>query len=329
MLAAHARSPTSSELELFNELHGDMKQRNGGASPTGSEVVAAADLEEESEEEEQEGAVAPRRGGHKRRAVVDEEEEAAAGETAPPPAPAAGSFEAIVREGARIKMCFTSSTTAWFGGLVGGVNSRGWRIIGFDDGDLKAFPMEAADRTEADSSPSLRECFDSSCLAALDAADGGLIQNERHNAEAAAFVAYKDRTKPKTIGLLVGACGQLCEGLSMYQHFYVAEGVFAAPAKPARRSRARSPGADSPSSVQDRQGLHSFRRGDVVQYQQTNDGELVCQAAVYACCYQPSTDAAQARKALVLYDQAADTFFLGAWPAWRRVSKRHPEQELR
>jgi hypothetical protein len=276
------------------------------------EAVEAA-AEEAAAREEEEAAVGRGRGGGKRRALVDDDDD----------------FEDVVREGARIKMCFTGATTAWFGGIMGSVNSRGWRIIGFDDGDLKAFPMEAADLAETDTCCSLREAFNANCLAPLDPADGGVIANERHNAEAAAFVTYKDRTKTKTIGLLVGACGTLCDDLPMYQYFYIAPGVFAtpaAPAKPARRSSARSQ-ADSPSSMQDRQGLHSFRRGDVVQYQQTNDGEPVCQAVIYACCYQPSTDAAQARKLLVLYDQQADIFFLGAWPAWRRVSKRHTEHE--
>ena len=73
-------------------------------------------------------------------------------------------------------------------------------------------------------------------------------------------------------------------------------------------------------SMQDRQGLHTFARGNVVVYQQRKEGEPYFEAVIFGCCYQPA-DAEQARKVLVLYDQGAGVFFLGTWPAWQRKSR--------
>ena len=233
-----------------------------------------------------------------------------------------GSFEAVVREGERIKMLF-GRPAQFYGGLVGSFDSAGRRIVGFDDGDLKTFPTEDADCKEGECS--LRAQFEAKTLTASAASDGGVIGNETGHAAAAAFVEYKNRTA-KVVGLLVGRCGVLCEGMPMYQSFYLAEGAFAQPAAPTRNSHRKPTAANSPAacSVQDRHGLHTFSRGDVVAYQQAKSEEAPMQAVVYACCYLPPTDEPkqQARKVLVLYDQEADMCFLGSWPAWRRVSKQ-------
>ena len=176
-------------------------------------------------------------------------------------APAAGSFEAVVREGARVKMCFGGGASRqpmqWYGGLVGGVNGAGLRIIGFDDGEMRAFPMEKNEEPQPGRPKSLREDFDLKILTACAAEDGGIVANESGHAAAADFVTLTDRTKTKTVGVLVGACGELCEGMPMYQDFYVAAGVFPPPEAP-RRQRARSSAAAPPASTgQDRQGLHT------------------------------------------------------------------------
>ena len=55
-----------------------------------------------------------------------------------------------------MKMCF-GRPAAWYGGLVGGLNSTG--LIGFDDGDLKAF-----------STAQLRAEFDAATLTAYSSA---------------------------------------------------------------------------------------------------------------------------------------------------------------
>ena len=231
-----------------------------------------------------------------------------------------GSFEAVVREGARVKMVF-GKPAQWYGGLVGTLDSAGRRIVGFDDGDVKTFAMEDADCDGSERS--LRAHFEANVLRACAASDGGVIGNENGHATAAAFVEYKNRTA-KVIGLLVGKCGVLCEGMPLYQAFYLAQGAFAKPATPARKSQRKESAQESTQSVQDRHGLHTFRRGDVVGYQQAKPGEAPMQAVVHACCYLPPTEhpKQQARKVLVLYDQEAGMCFLGSWPAWRRVSKQ-------
>lgn len=182
--AWNARSPTQSELEQLVTVQEDMKQRDG-VSPTDSAVLAEAarELDGGEDAEEEEG---PEQAASKRRLRVirdSDDDEAEAAE--------AGSFESIVRQGARIKMCFGTPAN-WYGGLMGGVTSDGKRIIGFDDGDVKAF-----------TSNKLQDYFDTKTLTALATADGGMIANEPGTAMAAEFVQYKDRTM-KTIGLLVG-----------------------------------------------------------------------------------------------------------------------------
>ena len=51
-------------------------------------------------------------------------------------------------------------------------------------------------------------------------------------------------------------------------------------------------------------------------------GEEPCSAAVFGTIYaEPVAGDNEVRKILVLYNVDADTFFLGAWPAWRRIPK--------
>ena len=225
------------------------------------------EVDEEEDEEEDERPRDPTARRRSRRVVVSDEEleDEAAGAAAAP-----HSFDAVVLEGARIKMCF-GAPAAWYGGLVGGLNSAGARIIGFDDGDLRAY-----------SSDELRRNFEAGTLEALAAADGGVVANETGHTTVASFVTLKDRVKEKTIGVLVGECGVLCEGLPMYQSFHLAAGAFppAPPRSTPRRGRRQS--SEPAETQQDRQGLHTFGRGDKVQYQQA-ESEGVFQAVVYAC----------------------------------------------
>ena len=74
--------------------------------------------------------------------------------------------------------------------------------------------------------------------------------------------------------------------------------------------------------MQDRLGLHSLARGDLVEYTQTEEGEAPPQACVYGVVTaEPVADDPQIRRIVVLYDITANTFFLGTWPAWRRMPK--------
>ena len=104
--------------------------------------------------------------------------------------------------------------------------------------------------------------------------------------------------------------------LEVYSEFHMNPFAFS----PASRER-----RTSGQSMQDRLGLHTFRRGDVVVYTLAEPHEEMSMMCVWGLCDEPaklsSDDSAkvQARKVLVLYDFAAKIFFVGAWPAWRRV----------
>ena len=135
---------------------------------------------------------------------------------------------------------------------------------------------------------------------------------------AAKFVMYKDGEKAKVIGLLVGEEGTLgSTDALIYQSVHIIASMFPKPARTSKRT-------DTTMSMQDRLGLHTFARGNIVEYTKGKDGEQVYEATVYGCIYHEPEDA-QARKLLILADMRAPhvgvSFFLGAWPAWRRVRK--------
>ena len=99
--------------------------------------------------------------------------------------------------------------------------------------------------------------------------------------------------------------------LEVYSEFHMNPFAFS----PASRER-----RTSGQSMQDRLGLHTFRRGDVVVYTLAEPHEEMSMMCVWGLCDEPaklsSDDSAkvQARKVLVLYDFAAKIFFVGAWP---------------
>lgn len=79
---------------------------------------------------------------------------------------------------------------------------------------------------------------------------------------------HKDGQKTKTIGLLVGEEGSLgATDAIIYESVHINSKLFS---KPARPSRTASP---STPSMQDRLGLHSFRRCDEVEYLNAEEGE--------------------------------------------------------
>ena len=90
---------------------------------------------------------------------------------------------------------------------------------------------------------------------------------------------HKDGQKTKTIGLLVGEEGSLgATDAIIYESVHINSKLFS---KPARPSRTASP---STPSMQDRLGLHSFRRCDEVEYLNAEEGETY-QAVVYGVIY--------------------------------------------
>ena len=130
--------------------------------------------------------------------------------------PAAPGFDAVVVEGARVKMAFLfgeGGATAWFGALVGRVLVGEDVELAFDDGDLKRFSMV-----------DLRKDFDASMLLPLESAWGGLVANEAGGEAAAGFVRVKDGTKLKSAGVLLDKSDRrLVFGMPVYMSFRVAK----------------------------------------------------------------------------------------------------------
>ena len=78
--------------------------------------------------------------------------------------------------------------------------------------------------------------------------------------EPVAFSMYKNRTE-RCVGVFVGDTGlKLNDGI-VYESHFIASGVFPEQKKSSRSS------SSSAQSMQDRQGLHTFRRGDLVELQ--------------------------------------------------------------
>lgn len=84
-------------------------------------------------------------------------------------------------------------------------------------------------------------------------------------------------------------------------------------------------------SMQDRMGLHTFQRGDIVKFLNGEPGEPHAEAVVFGCIHkipEKGDGDPQERKILVLWEQESAVFFLGTWPAWRRTPRlgsTHPD----
>ena len=90
----------------------------------------------------------------------------------------------------------------------------------------------------------------------------GLINNEPGQQMASSFVYYKDRTKRKPVGLLVGKgspTDRKAYGQDVYMAHYAVDGIWPSPPTSKRRS-------STEQTMQDRLGFHTFRRGDFVEY---------------------------------------------------------------
>ena len=229
-----------------------------------------------------------------------------------------GAAPQFMKPGARIQMAF-GTPASWFGGLVGRQTGDSFEI-GFDDGDFRVF-----------SADHLAEMEPLQLLKPAELADGGLADNQAGEPAAAAFVTFRNGREKvgKTVGVLVGKEASVVAGLPTYMAHHVVSAMFATDTARPRRSAG--------PTLQDRQGFHTFRRGDVVAYQKLEKGDAPYQAVVFGCMFKErgSGDAdegdgeesehggagneLQARKILILYDREAHFFFLGAWPHWQRI----------
>ena len=262
-----------------------------GRSPTPSQAELDegtwSELEEKIEDEE-DGAAVGSKGG------------ASGGEGAGKEEAPAGSFRAVVTAGARIKICM-GMPGKWYGALVG-IEHNEHTELGFDDGDVQLIPTSE-----------LKQNFDEKLMLPAVPSEGGLVANKSgYPGRAVAFLKYSNGMQTKTIGLFIGdADPPKIAGHVVYSEVHVREDAFV-------QTRATR-GAQS---MQDRYGLHSFTRGDLVEYTHAKQGEVPPTCVVYGCIEAPAvSDDNQIRRILVLYDIQLDLFFLSTWPAWRRVPK--------
>ena len=176
-----------------------------------------------------------------------------------------------------------------YGGIVGAEN---------DDGEVRRYTKEA-----------LVERHEAKVLMAADPAKGGIISSEFGHGMAAKFLTLKD--SGKTVGLFVGVHDiKLAGEVPIYQSITIRPGAF---------GEARTSSRTGGQTAQDRYGLWSFERANMVEYLKAEDGESYSAAVFGVIHHEP--EGSQARKMLILYDIHADNFFLGNWPAWRRMPK--------
>ena len=301
------RSPTASEAEMEEEEWGevedaDVEEEVEGGEEGGEEggVGAVEDSGEEGGETggeaggEMGGEDAGKTGGE----TGSEEAGKESGERGDG-AETDSALKALVKTGARVRICL-SLPAEWYGALVGEERDDGVNF-GFDDGDITNYSWDHLERA-----------FAAKCLAAAPAADGGIIANKSGYALAAAFVKGSFSGKEKMFGLLVGKTNDSIAGMPIYLGFTVVKDLFAPP----KRVRRKAEGL----TTQDRQGLHTFRRGDLVEYLEAAKDEGVVRAVVFGYLLtEPVPGDNEMRKFLVLYLAVEDVFFLGACPAWRRV----------
>ena len=211
---------------------------------------------------------------------------------------AEGSFAAVVTAGARIKLCM-GLPAKWYGALVGPKVDQE-TVIGFDDGDARLMPTAE-----------LEENFKIKTLLAAVPSEGGVVANKSgYEDRAVKFLTYEHRGTAKIIGLFTGDAGvSKVAGLDVYSEIHISPDAFE---KKATRGA---------QSMQDRLGLHSFCRGDGVEYTQAVKDEVPPSAYIYGVVEAEAvTDDLQLRRMLVLYDKS-DLFFFGTLPAWGRVPK--------
>ena len=217
-------------------------------------------------------------------------------------------------KGMRIRMAYGAGTAddpvLWYGGTVDEVRDDGSIGVACDDGTVEYYSV-----TE------LQQSLQAAGLATLDVAHGGLVANDSGCLAAEGFawcdVGHNQYSKTKkVVGVLMGATGCVLGGDMMYQEFHLHAASLKAeveekPEEEGRRTRNSKADAQQPS-MQDRLGLHTFRRGDLVTF--SKDADAV--ARVSSLTFPP-----KGPKYLVLQEVASDLFFIGKYTEWTRKVK--------
>ena len=174
-------------------------------------------------------------------------------------------------------------------------------VLAFDDGDLK---VRTAEQLEQD--------LTEDCLKFIGPEVGGIVNSTEGSLPAAVRVArQKDgqASQARAVGVLVGSTEYCLAGDTIFESFFVDPDAFSGGRETAGKRRTAA------ATAQDRLGLHTLRRGDLVEYIHVHDGEE-CRAAVFGITW-PEANAG--RKYVVLHDAAAQVFSVGGYTDWRRV----------
>ena len=186
-------------------------------------------------------------------------------------------------------------------------------LVAFDDGDLNVRETSYWCRYAASGGPG-----PAALILPMADTDPGLVSNVT-GPEMTKAMGYTTTPQGQVVGVLLGLSPtpSLFGSELIYHEHHLRPGAWPAP-KPARPSRQAT--ANASASQQDRLGMHTFRSGDHVEWMAGKPGEHA-EAVVWGVMHRASEGSAQARKALILYEQSSSTFFIGGWPSWRRISK--------
>ena len=201
------------------------------------------------------------------------------------------------------------------GGMIDSLdesNKEDGHWLVFDDGDLKFYSTEEA-----------KTFFDSTELQPLSTSIGGLVKGTPGLPMAVGLVRHKfssNLTSVRPVGTLVGDTGKKVFGVRSFLEFHVQSAQFDAYGDcVATRKKA---GVEK-ETLQDRNGFHTFRHGDVVAWKKGDDGETA-EAIVFSVHHWAKGE----KKLLLLWEKASATFFPALWPHWRRVcADAHGEWE--
>ena len=218
-------------------------------------------------------------------------------------------FDDFFAEGKRMQVACGEAPWRWNGALIGQrfttVNAEAGVYIGYDDGDLGHANLASVREQHAAGK----------VLPMPNSIKSGLVDNDVNIPGALGFSYYQGQP----VGVLLGQTPTpvLFDSEFLYHAHHLRPGVWP---EPAARRTARKARASPTITQQDRLGMHTFRSGDLVEWTAGEDGEHA-EAVVWMVIHRPAVEPAQARKALILFEQASSTFFIGGWPSWRRISK--------
>ena len=124
----------------------------------------------------------------------------------------------------------------------------------------------------------------------------------------------------RPIGALIGETDGQVGGMPIYQSHVIRSDAFSTP-PPERASRSKAP---VEKSLQDKEGWHTFERGDKVEYTcdervaALREGESAF-AYIYGIAVHDREAGTQGRKFLILYEEGTGIFFAAYCSRWRRV----------